>query len=254
MSKKKTTRRKNVIKLNKNKKIVKNNKMTLNKKTPNKTLNKLTIRKGGASSKKTGLKIKRIKAEDAPAKKKPLIRKKKGLTVVNKKRTISPEQKKELKKLHVILTDPFIRQMLIEVGGENALVIVRNFYGNHSDEELSKNLSLRISDVRATLNRLHNEGLVRYKREKDSETGWYSYSWTLNKDRIVEWISRFTEKGFNGNGSTDYYFCPICGLGSIIEFVEAHECDFKCQKCTKPLEFLEQEHFSSINQHLRQQE
>jgi transcription initiation factor TFIIE subunit alpha len=182
-----------------------------------------------------------------------VVRKKNSLKVVSTSKTISEEQKVELKKLHGILSDSFVRQMLIEVGGENALVIVRNFYGAHSDEELSKNLALRISDVRATLNRLHNEGLVKYKRAKDSETGWYSYAWTLNQDRIVKWVSNFAQKhnGRNEEDGIDYYFCPKCGLNSIIEFEHAHENEFKCGKCLKPLEFVEEEHFASINQMLK---
>jgi transcription initiation factor TFIIE subunit alpha len=182
-----------------------------------------------------------------------VVKKKKGLKVVSSSKTISTEQKLELEKLHGILSDSFVRQMLIEVGGENALVIVRNFYGAHSDEELSKNLSLRISDVRATLNRLHNEGLVKYKRAKDPETGWYSYAWTLNQDRIVKWVANFAQKhnGTSEEDGIDYYFCPKCGLNSIIEFEHAHESEFKCGKCLKPLEFVEEEHFASINQMLR---
>jgi len=177
-------------------------------------------------------------------------KKRHGLTVISRTNAITEEQKIELKKLHIILSDPFVRQMLIEVGGESALEIVRNFYGSHSDEELSKNLSLRISDVRATLNRLHNEGLVKYARMKDTETGWYSYLWTLNKEKIVEWVARFTTKAVSGNGKegVDHYFCPTCGLASIIEFPQAHDCEFKCQKCNKPLEFVEETHFSEINE------
>jgi transcription factor E len=184
---------------------------------------------------------------------KPVIKKKKSLKIVSKKTVITPEQKAELEKLHQILSDSFVRQMLIEIGGENALVIVRNFYGNHSDEELSKRLELRISDVRATLNKLHNEGLVKYARTKDSETGWYSYAWTLNRNRIVEWVAQYSQKanGMNGDDGIDYYFCPSCGLSSIIEFEEAHDNEFKCGKCTKSLEFVEEQHFASINQLLR---
>lgn len=184
---------------------------------------------------------------------KPVISRKKTLKIVSKNTVVTPEQKAELEKLHQILSDSFVRQMLVEIGGENALVLVRNFYGNHSDEELSKRLELRISDVRATLNKLHNEGLVKYARSKDSETGWYSYAWTLNRDRIVDWVAQYSLKatGMNGKEGIDYYFCPSCGLSSIIEFEMAHGSDFKCHKCTKSLEFVEERHFASINQLLR---
>jgi len=177
----------------------------------------------------------------------------KGVKVVSDEKKISDEHLKELEHLHRILSDAYVRQMLIEIGGENALEIVRHFYGSHSDEELAKKLSLRISDVRATLNKLHNKGLVYYAREKDSETGWYSYSWSLNKDRIVRWVSECAGKGSqagceNGN---DYYICPTCGIGSIIGFEAASEKEFRCHRCNKSLEFVEEERFSAINQLMR---
>jgi len=180
-------------------------------------------------------------------------RKKEGVKVVSAVRGITDEQKKELEHLHGILSDSYVRQMLIDVGGENALEIVRHFYGSHSDEELAKSLQLRISDVRATLNRLHSIGLVQYAREKDSETGWYSYSWSLNKERIVKWVSETAGKGMgsSADGASQYYFCPACGLGSIVAFEEASDKEFRCGKCNKSLEFIEEERFSMINQFLR---
>jgi len=181
------------------------------------------------------------------------VKKKTAVKVVsNEPKGPTPEEKLKLEELHRILSDAYVRQMLIEIGGENALEIVRHFHGNHSDEQLAKDLTLRISDVRATLNRLHNEGLVQYAREKDSETGWYSYSWSLNMDRIVRWVGDATRKGTGANAEgNDYYFCPGCGLGSIVGFEIASTKEFRCDKCNKSLEFIEEERFSAINQFLR---
>jgi len=225
--------------VSKQKIVPKPNKIKLNPKTPGNA--KVAVKEKNAPKSATTVKIPISKNSG---------KMRHGLTVISRTNAITEEQKVELKKLHIILSDPFVRQMLIEVGGESALEIVRNFYGSHSDEELSKNLSLRISDVRATLNRLHNEGLVKYARMKDTETGWYSYLWTLNKEKIVDWVARFTTKAVSGDGKEgiDHYFCPTCGLASIIEFPQAHECEFKCQKCNKPLEFVEETHFADINE------
>jgi transcription initiation factor TFIIE subunit alpha len=180
---------------------------------------------------------------------KSVIRKKNDLRVLNITKTITEDQKKELVHLHTILTDPFIRQMLIEIGGESALEIVRNFYGNHSDEELSKSLELRISDVRATLNRLHNEGLVKYVREKDSETGWYSYSWSLNRERIMKWADSHLKIGIGAHGKEgkEYYFCPTCGVNSMVEFAPASDLNFRCGKCEKSLEFVDAQKMVELN-------
>jgi transcription factor E len=163
-------------------------------------------------------------------------------SLLNKKSgAVDPAVEAEIKRLTMILSNSYVRQMLIEVGGENALAIIRSFNGNHSDEQLSKDLKLKISDVRATLNRLHNEGLVRYVREKDNETGWYSYSWSLNRARIEKWIGDMTRQNsamYNSNGA-EYYFCRECGIESVVKFEIASEKEFRCPDCNKLLEFLE---------------
>ena len=160
------------------------------------------------------------------------------------------EERRELRRVVAILNDAYVRQMLIEIGGENALAIVRNFYGNSSDEELSKKLKIKISDVRATLNKLHNEGLVNYIREKDSETGWYSYSWSLNHERMKRWASSQTDRlGILGNGDGgDYYFCPTCGAATITNFESAANGDFRCERCNRLLEFIDEKRMNELHE------
>ncbi|HSB47529.1 MAG TPA: hypothetical protein VLD37_05935 [Candidatus Bilamarchaeum sp.] len=157
-------------------------------------------------------------------------------------------QEEILAKLSKVLADSTVRQNLIGIGGENALAIVRSFLGNQSDEELAKKLKIKISDVRATLNKLHNEGLVNYIREKDSETGWYSYSWSLNHDRIEKWAtSQLSRLNLQG-GTEDFYFCPSCGASSIINFESAAGADFRCERCNRLLEFIDQKKMMELHE------
>ncbi len=162
-------------------------------------------------------------------------------------------QKEDLKHISKILADSHIRQMLIELGGENALAIIRNFFGNHSDDELAKKLKLKISDVRATLNRLHNEGLVNYIREKDNETGWYSYSWSLNIQRMERWVSTQNNiVGFmKGDAGEEYYFCNACGSSSIINFETASNWSFRCERCDRMLDFLDDKKMCELHEKKR---
>jgi transcription factor E len=176
----------------------------------------------GAKSKTVDSKVKGAKSE-APVKEVPKI---------NKAEITG--------KITSILADARIRQMLIEMGGENALAIIRNFYGNYSDEDIAKNLKLKISDVRATLNRLHNEGLVNYSREKDNETGWYSYSWSLNLGRMEKWAGIHLSKMIRADDDGDYYICADCGVTSITNLESAVLKDFKCEICNCPLDYLEE--------------
>ncbi len=160
------------------------------------------------------------------------------------------EEREHLRKVSKILADASVRQNLIGIGGENALAIVRNFYGNHSDEELAKKLKIKISDVRATLNKLHNEGLVNYIREKDSETGWYSYSWSLNQDRMEKWASIQSTRlsSLGGEAGVEYYFCPSCGTSSITNFESAANSDFKCERCNRMLEFIDEKKMLELHE------
>jgi transcription factor E len=153
-----------------------------------------------------------------------------------------------MKRIATILADAQVRQRLIDLGGENAIAIVRNFRENYSDEEISKKLEIKISDVRATLNKLHNEGLVNYLREKNNETGWYSYSWAINVGRIERWASTALSNSALNSGAGEYYFCSDCGISSIINFESAMDLSFKCERCERSLEHIDQNTISELYQ------
>ncbi|HLC68881.1 MAG TPA: hypothetical protein VJH24_03495 [Candidatus Bilamarchaeaceae archaeon] len=165
--------------------------------------------------------------------------------LVLKKKIMEEQEKLWAEKLNLILTDRYTRQLFIRLAGENALEIVRNFNGESSDEDLAKKLQLKISDVRATLNKLHNYGLVQYSRQKDSETGWYSYSWILNKNRIEQWARAQQTPPMLATGM-DHYFCPGCGPESMLPFPEATKAEFRCPQCDKGMEFLDEEKWHEI--------
>lgn len=149
----------------------------------------------------------------------------------------------DIKTVSEILSRPIIRELLVDVGGENAIAIIRNFEKSTSDEDIAKNLKIKISDVRASLNKLNNEGFVLYNRYKDSETGWYSYSWYLDKIRMEKWAENRTKKfeGTSHGNNEDFYVCPFCGVSTIIGFEAAADKSFKCDICNKSLEFLDEE-------------
>ena len=186
--------------------------------------------------------IKKIKKKTA-VKKKVIIRKK-NVTAkkkAEKKKKIVELTPDELRRISKILSRPVIRHMLVNLGGENAIAIVKNFNTGMSDEEISANLKLKISDVRAALNRLHCKGIVAYNREKDSETGWYSYSWYLNREKMEKWadeqLSKFENPSDNGG---EHYICPSCGGSVIIPFEDALEKNFRCEICNHALEYIDE--------------
>lgn len=153
----------------------------------------------------------------------------------------------ELQQINDLLSQAYARQLLIDIGGENTLAMIRNFSDKINDEELATRLKIRISDVRATLNKLHNEGLVNYSRDRDNESGWYSYSWSLNKERIRVWLDEHTKNQKVNMGSEgDHYFCPSCGIETLTAFEKAVEGGFKCQNCSRSLEFIDESKASEL--------
>lgn len=232
--------------------------LTPRKKHKSTIKSKKVVRKTSKSRTKPKKHMKAVKALKSLKNQKQLKNSKvklQKIQIVNKenvekeiKRIYDEREQLEMKKLYVVLSEPYARQLLIDLAGENALEIVRNFYGNLSDEDLAKKLKLKISDVRATLNRLHSQGLVKYARDKDNETGWYSYSWTLNRDRIKNWVEMKTREKIDlvNGGMGDHYVCLVCGPSSIVKFEIATDLSFRCQKCNKNLEFLDQQRIADL--------
>jgi|GEM_PF-746053 len=239
------------------------------KKKPLRPKNKLKNRKlkpkGGKISAKTGKKakklIRRVKSASVRVNKKPkkqaitktqTIQNKSSLKIKTKKEKKLEEvivlSKDDMEKLAEILSRPFIRQLLVNLGGENAIAIIRNFERSSSDEDIAKKLKIKISDVRAALNKLHSEGLVMYNRYKDGETGWYSYSWYLNKEKMDRWAEEHTKRfeAENQNTSEEFYVCPFCGVSTIVNFHDAFEKQFKCDICEKNLEFLDEDKMQKL--------
>ncbi|MEW5996822.1 MAG: hypothetical protein AB1657_04475 [Candidatus Micrarchaeota archaeon] len=145
--------------------------------------------------------------------------------------------------LLTLLGDARIRQLLVDAGGEHTLEIVKSFSKELSDDDLAKKLKIKISDVRATLNRLHNIGVVQYNRYKDAETGWFSYFWSLNMDKTKGWVEEqlMKDSAPGDISSSEYYFCPKCGSESIYEFAAASDYSFRCPLCNRALEFVDED-------------
>ncbi|MBU0586052.1 hypothetical protein KJ780_00920 [Candidatus Micrarchaeota archaeon] len=136
-----------------------------------------------------------------------------------------------------------VRQWLIDLGGENTISIIKNLHEVPNDEALAKKLKIRISDVRSSLNRLHNMGLVVYMRDKNSETGWYSYSWELSEDKMKKWVNEMvaSQKAMVSKEGLDIYFCKGCGPENAIAFELAIDYSFKCPSCNTGLELLDEQ-------------
>lgn len=192
-----------------------------------------------------------------PVKAKPLSKEMKDkLKKLEEKKRIEMEAsarkeacRKELERINKVLGHSYARQAIVNLAGENSLEILKCFEVNLSDEEISRKLTLKISDVRATLNKLHGEGLVVYFRDKNNETGWYSYTWLANAGRVESWVNKHIESknllAPSAEGA-EHYFCPDCGLNAVHDFETASNISFKCQICNTSLQFLDEQKKSEL--------
>ena len=141
-----------------------------------------------------------------------------------------------------VLSNAAARQLLIEMGGENTIDVIREFDKDMSDEELAKKTGIKASDVRVVLNRLHSHGLFSYTRVRDKDSGWYSYIWKMSEGKLKEFGEKYgqehePEAVVALEGET--YVCMNCSPAKPVRFEDAADAQFKCSNCGSDLEFFE---------------
>jgi len=142
------------------------------------------------------------------------------------------------------LKDKYVKDLLMEVAGEKALKIAKGLGNPVTDEQLADFCKIKISDVRAVLNKLHSYGLATYERTRDKESGWYSYIWNLTLDnapKMLEERKRGEAVKIEGEAAyagAEFYTCEKHGELRI-PFEIAFENKFRCLECGSPLNFVE---------------
>ncbi len=171
-----------------------------------------------------------------------MIRKKKA---TKKKTAKAGKTEKPIKPGNELLLNKHAREFLLQVAGENALSVVREIAQPMSDERLAENCRLKVSDVRAVLNKLHNYGVVDYERTRDKESGWYSYTWKLRPEAAVRLLAERRENAAKEieerlmfARSYNFFGCLSCKKkGEKIPFEIAVEWSFKCPSCGGALSY-----------------
>lgn len=132
-----------------------------------------------------------------------------------------------------------VKNFLETVGGAEAVNLTKiceNKRTRVTDEELSKKMKMKVTEVRTILNRLHYRGIACYEKSRNQKTGWYNYTWEIRKDKIAELIveqqgeeiEKLTQK--RDLGADDSLFdCINCDERS--PFAVAVESNFVCPSC-----------------------
>ena len=152
-----------------------------------------------------------------------------------------------------MIDDPLVKTLLTNVvEDESNLPIVQALLdGVETDEEIANKTGIKLNIVRKILYRLYDMGLASYKRSKDPETQWFTYSWKFEKEEVINRIIKDSEdylKMLNDElerEENNMFF--ICPQGHVrLDFDESSDYEFLCPACGEELEF--QDNTATIKQ------
>ncbi len=146
-----------------------------------------------------------------------------------------------------LLSDPVIQKYLHELVGPKGMpVAAAPPDGEVTDEELSQELNLELNDVRRALFILYENDLATYRRLRDEDSGWLTYLWTFEYEKIPENLSEEMHRLLEALDEREeyermheFYLCEICSIR--FEFGEAMDFGFECPECGSPLDAMDNE-------------
>jgi len=144
-----------------------------------------------------------------------------------------------------LLSDDVVQAYLAEVVGAEGMPVAMNPVEDEIvDEDLAEKLDLDPKIVRRTLFILYENDLASYRRDRDEESGWYTYLWSFEYDNIPDKLNDEMRKLREGlderieyERRNEFYICDIDGIR--FEFEEAMDLSFNCPECGSPLEPME---------------
>ena len=147
-----------------------------------------------------------------------------------------------------MIDDPLVKTLLTNVvEDESNLPIVKALIdGVDTDEEIANKTEIKLNIVRKVLYKLYDMGLASYKRSKDPETQWFTYSWKFETEEVISRIRKDSEKYLKmlndelEREENNMFF--ICPQGHVrLDFDEASDYEFLCPVCGEELEFQDNE-------------
>ena len=154
------------------------------------------------------------------------------------------------------ITQDFLKGL----GGDDAVTLTEIVLKKKSvtDEQIGKKMKhLKITEIRALLNRLHFHGIATYQKTRDSKSGWYSYTWSIKNPRIVELIleehgdkvSQLEQK-LDYEKEHEFFSCKkAC---DSLAFEIAAEYHFKCPTCGHTMDRIDNEkRVKGIKRHIK---
>lgn len=135
---------------------------------------------------------------------------------------------------------PFIKN----VAGMKGWKVATSIGDGATDEQIEKETKIKMAEIRALLNQLHHHGIVEYNREKNLQTGWFTYTWRVSADRAFKNFISMKKREYSelreqlsSEENTVFYQCyKACRK---MPFDQALETQFKCPKCEGKMNALD---------------
>ncbi len=151
--------------------------------------------------------------------------------------------------LRALLESDIVREHVERAGGPEGVRVMEILVDAGSpvtDEYIAGIMGVKVTVVRSALNRLHFWGLVDYHKERDEDTGWYTYTWFVRVNRLKESIHNMLREAEEELRSRleelENFLFFECPKGhSRMVFEVAMEHDFRCPQCGEPLKEVDVE-------------
>ncbi len=144
------------------------------------------------------------------------------------------------------LQDPAVTDVLAQVVGANSLDIINELVEENELDEfsLAERLGMDVKMVRKILYKLYDHRLVKFRRVKDEETGWYIYIWSFDQNKLKHLVEkvrreriRKIRKQLEYEKSHQFFICENGCTRLPLE--KAMEVGFVCPHCGGKLNFFD---------------
>ena len=158
------------------------------------------------------------------------------------------EKIEEFSRQNEIINNPISNDFLEEKVDSNDLeyikyIILALIDGIETDEAIHEKTNIKLNTVRKLLYKLHDASIANYKRNKDPETQWFTYTWRFEKEEYIEKITEFHTKRLNERESALedlennlYFVCCMEPEHFKGDYTESSEYEFYCPVCDYELE------------------
>ncbi len=151
--------------------------------------------------------------------------------------------KKEDEKLFLLL-----KEAVRKAASKTSEPLVNVLFGksNINEFKIASQLGLTINQTRNILYRMSNFNLLKYTRKKDEKKGWYTYFWTLDMEKSLEFLlkakiqEKITFEGlYKSRETKNFYTCAIDNIEMSEETAMHH--NFFCPECGQLLQIVQED-------------